>query len=227
EYLRPYRCYKSDPEFSKCVLNGFENSRDYVNKGIPELSLPALDPFELPLMTVNRTVNELVSINAVCRNIRVIGGSSAIIDDLKADPIKHTGEIRVTVPWLNLVMDYDVLGQLLVIPLKSSGHFEGNFTNTQMHVKGSLKKYKRDGEEYFKVNKVDSKITVGDGRIQLTAEDPDRQLEADLITFFFNENPRRVMDAVNPIFIDSTNDLIRAVSDQILSTLPASEWLPA
>lgn len=34
------------------------------------------------------------------------------------------------------------------------------------------------------------------------------------------------MDAVNPIFIETANDLFRAVMDQVLATLPAIEWLP-
>lgn len=46
----------------------------------------------------------------------------------RADPIKQTGEIRVTIPWVRLEMDYEVLGQLLVIPLRSIGHFDGNFS---------------------------------------------------------------------------------------------------
>ena len=83
EYLKPHSCSKSDPEFSKCVLSGFENTRPYFVKGIPELGVPPIDPFELPLMTVNRANDDLVHINATCRNIRVIGGSSTIIEDVK------------------------------------------------------------------------------------------------------------------------------------------------
>lgn len=49
---------------------------------------------------------------------------------------------------------------------------------------------------------------------------------ADLIAEFYNENPRRVMDAVNPIFIETSNDLFQAVIDQVLGNLPASEWIP-
>lgn len=81
--MQPYRCKRTDPEFSKCVLDGFEKSHALFDEGIPELNLPPFDPFELPLLTVNRTVNELVSINAVCKNIKTIGGSNRIIEDLK------------------------------------------------------------------------------------------------------------------------------------------------
>lgn len=52
-------------------------------KGIPEVSMPPMDPFVLPLMTVNRTLNDVVSINAICKNIKVEGARNVIIEGLK------------------------------------------------------------------------------------------------------------------------------------------------
>ncbi|XP_030766708.1 uncharacterized protein LOC115890577 [Sitophilus oryzae] len=227
DYIQPLICKASDPHYEKCVYNSFQKSRPYLMKGIPELSFPPMDPFKLPLMVVNRTLNEFVSISAICRNIVVEGGRNTVIDDLKADPINHAGEIRLTLPWSYLEMEYDVSGRLLSIPLQSRGFFKGNFTNTQMYIKGSLETYEKKGEQYFKVKKVNAKVVVGDGWIKLNAKNPDLQLGADIITNFFNENPRRVMDAIHPIFIETTNELFRVVADQILANLKVSEWAPA
>lgn len=47
--------------------------------------------------------------------------------------------------------------------------------DTQMYVKGSLKKYLRDGVEYFRVNKINAKITVGDGHIRMDEKNKDMQ----------------------------------------------------
>ncbi|XP_050309980.1 uncharacterized protein LOC126745968 [Anthonomus grandis grandis] len=227
DYLQPLVCKTSDPEYEKCIWNSFEQSRPYLMKGIPELNLPPMDPFILPLMTVNRTLNDVVSINAVCRNIRVEGGRNVIINDVKADPIKHTGEIRLTLPWAYLEMEYDVSGKLLTIPLQSKGFFKGNITDTKFYVKGALETFKKDdGEEYFKVKKIVSKIVSGGGWIRLTSKNPNLQFGADIISNFFNENPRRVMDTVNPIFVETSNELFRVVADQILANMKVSEWLP-
>ncbi|XP_019867007.2 uncharacterized protein LOC109595997 [Aethina tumida] len=228
EYLREFACTRYDPEFEKCVFRGFESARPYFMKGIPELGLPPMDPFELPVMTVDRTINDLVSIKAVLRNVKMTGARNTVIDYLKADAINGTGEIRLSIPYCDLEMEYDVSGQLLSIPLHSKGYFQGNFTDTQLYVKGSVRRYQKDGkgEEYFRVGKLNTKITVGDGHIKLVAKNPELQFGADLIANFYNENPRRVMDAVNPIFVESSNELFRVVMDQILATLPASEWVP-
>jgi hypothetical protein len=49
---------------------------------------------------------------------------------------------------------------------------------------------------------------------------------ADLIANFYNENPRAVMDAINPIFVETATELYRVVLDQVLAAIPAKEWLP-
>lgn len=83
EYLQEYICKASDPKYEKCVLTSFEKTKPYLMKGIPELSLPPFDPFELPLMTVNRTLNDAVTINAIIRNIKVEGGRNTVIQGLR------------------------------------------------------------------------------------------------------------------------------------------------
>lgn len=60
-----------------------------------------------------------------------------------------------------------------------------------MYIKGSLKKYKKDGEEYFKVNKMDAKMTVGDGHIRLTAENPEQQFEGETKYILLEVNKNR------------------------------------
>ncbi|CAG9834880.1 unnamed protein product [Diabrotica balteata] len=226
EYLQKYNCKASDPDYEKCVLKGFQDARPFFLKGIPELGFPALEPFRVQKFAVNSTISNLVKIDAVCENAEITGLANTVIQDLKADPIKHYGEIRLFIPWMYTNFDYDVKGQLLVIPLESKGHFEGNFTDTQVLMKGDLKTYLKDGEEYFKTNKLYLKARIGNGWVKLTSKQKEFQYAADIITDFYNENPRRVMDAINPIFVQYAKAFARQEMDQVLSKLPAAAWLP-
>lgn len=83
DYLKQYQCKKSTPDFEKCLYESFEKSRSFFLRGIPEVGFPPLDPFELPLLTVNRTVNDLVRLNAVCANIKLTGGRNTVIETVK------------------------------------------------------------------------------------------------------------------------------------------------
>uniref|UniRef100_A0A6P7G0V0 Uncharacterized protein LOC114334786 n=1 Tax=Diabrotica virgifera virgifera TaxID=50390 RepID=A0A6P7G0V0_DIAVI len=226
EYLQKYSCKESEPDYGKCVWEGFHNVWPFFMKGIPELGVLGLDPFRMKMFAVNSTVGNLIKIDAVCENAEVTGLANTVIQDLKADPIKHYGEIRLFIPWMYANFDYDVKGQLLVIPLESKGHFEGNFTETQVLVKGDLKTYLKDGVEYFKTGKLYLKARIGNGWVKLTSLEKEFQYAADIITDFYNENPRRVMDAINPIFIQYSKAFARQEMDKILSKLPAAAWLP-
>ncbi|KAJ3654888.1 hypothetical protein Zmor_014041 [Zophobas morio] len=219
-------CRKSDPEYEKCIRKNLEKSIPQLVKGVPEFNMPPIDPLELPFVTVDRTINELVSINAILKNVKVIGASNFVIEDIRANPHNYTAEMRLTFPWTHLEMDYDVNGQLLIVPLRSKGYFNGNFTETQLYVRGNLKTVDKNGVKYFRVDKFSMKIRVGDGRVKLISENPELQFGADLIANFYNDNPRRVMDAINPIFVETATELYRVVLDQVLSAVPAKEWLP-
>lgn len=53
-----------------------------------------------------------------------------------------------------------------------------------------------------------------------------KMILADLITNFFNENPRRTLDAVNPFYIETSKDFYSAILKDGLSKVPANELLP-
>ncbi|KAK9888493.1 hypothetical protein WA026_000744 [Henosepilachna vigintioctopunctata] len=221
--LKFLQCKRDTPDLGKCILDSLEKGRPLLIQGIKELGIPPIDPFVLPYMSVNRTISELVSINSVLRNVKTLGLGNFIIDSLIVNPEKLSAEVRYTLPWAYLEMEYDVGGQLLRIPLKSNGFFKGNFTDTQMAVKMTMKTYEKDGDTYLRVDKMTVKGQVGDGWVKMTAKNPELQFGADLISNFFNENPRVVFDAVNPIFVEFSADLFKAVGNQILAKLPAKE----
>lgn len=93
--------------------------------------------------------------------------------------------MRLTFPKTQLEMDYDVNGQLLIIPLRSKGFFNGTFTDTHLFVKGNLKTEDKNGVKYFKVDKFFMKVRVGDGQVKLAAENPDLQFAGNI--FFYTE----------------------------------------
>ncbi|XP_044752569.1 uncharacterized protein LOC123312284 [Coccinella septempunctata] len=221
--LEDFSCNREDPNLSSCVVNSIEKARPYVIEGIKELNIPPIDPFILPYASVNRTISELVSINSVLRNAKTLGLGNYVVDNVSVDLPNHAIEFRYTLPWAYLEMEYDVSGQLLQIPLQSKGFFKGNFTDTQMVVKATIESYQREGETYYRIHKMTVKGQVGDGWVKMTAKNPDLQFGADLIANAFNADPRAILDAVNPIFVEFAADLFKAVGNQVLARVPATK----
>jgi len=226
ERLAQNACHRSDKNFQQCVLEQLENQREYFINGVPEVGYPGLDPLIINKTTVDRTLNELISIKAIITNARLTGLRDTIIEYVKADPNKLTGEISLRIPHAEVVMEHDVSGQLLIIPLRSRGYFKGNFTDITLNMKAKFRRYVKDGEEYFRVDKFDVKSTVGNGLIKIISKNPQLQFSADLIANFYNENPRLVMDAINPIYTDYSSKVIAQEIDNLLARIPAKELLP-
>lgn len=76
-------CPKQHPNYSQCVREGLEAARPYFIKGIKELNLPAIEPFELPILAVDRNVNDLVAIKAVAKDVKVLGMGNSVIESVK------------------------------------------------------------------------------------------------------------------------------------------------
>ncbi|KAK4879327.1 hypothetical protein RN001_007473 [Aquatica leii] len=222
----PEPCRKSESDYTACALKGINKLGPYLLKGVPKYNIPKLDPLEIPLMIINRTLNDFLSIESIIKNIKIYGLASTYINDFKADLKSMSAEIKITVPATHLSMDYNVLGQLLAVPLRSQGFFKGNFTNAVTHVKGSVKTVTRDGVDYFTLDKFKVKAKIGNGYVKLISKNPNDQFAADLIANFYNDNPRRTMDALNPLYVETATNFLKEIIEQGLAKVPAEEFLP-
>ncbi|XP_001607808.1 circadian clock-controlled protein-like [Nasonia vitripennis] len=220
-------CPRSDKpnEYNKCVLKQLEILTPHLAKGIPAMKLPALDPLLLPSLTVDRNL-EALKIKANMSSIQVFGGSSYIIDELKADPNELTAFLKVQIPHLHVKGNYDVQGRLLLLPLSGVGSFKGNFTNTEVRVSARGKEVTdKNGVGRIEIDKLQTKIRVGDGNIKLKAP-PSHTVTADAAANFFNSNPRLVLDIASPIIEDTAATVSRALVARALSAFTKEELVP-
>ncbi|KAF9415274.1 hypothetical protein HW555_007023 [Spodoptera exigua] len=122
-------CKRSDPQIEKCVLNGLEAMRPHLREGIPEVNIPALDPFTVPTLKLDRTAPNL-RLKATVKHAKAYGGSDFKIEKLKLNlNNKYAGELKLTLPRLMVVANYDVKGsRLLTLDINGKGRLRGNFT---------------------------------------------------------------------------------------------------
>lgn len=83
ERLQLNICKKSEDDYQACLLQAFEKARPHFLNGVPELDFPGIDPLVINVTSVDRTLNELISIKAVLKNVRVTGLGGVVINDLK------------------------------------------------------------------------------------------------------------------------------------------------
>ncbi|CAL1681944.1 unnamed protein product [Lasius platythorax] len=212
-------------EYDKCVLQQLQALTPLLVKGVPSLKLPALDPLFLPSLTVDRNLESL-KIKANMSQIRVYGATNYIVHDLKANPDDLTVSLKVRLPYIYVNGEYDVQGRLILLPLSGLGNFKGNFTDTEAQVSAQGKEITdKNGVQRIEIDKLVTKIRVGDGNIKLKAP-PAHTLAAEAAATFFNSNPRLVLDIASPIIEDTAGTVSKALAARALSVLTKQELVP-
>lgn len=219
-------CKRSDPKYDECLTKAIIAAKPHLNKGIPKLHVPAYEPLEISALDVDRNLDNIV-VKAHLTNVKIFGASGFKIDSLKSDVNKHEVTVAISIPKLQVQMDYKVEGRILVVPIVGFGHFKGNFTDCKANIKGSAKIFNnKKGVKYLKLDKFRSKLSVGDTTFDIQNKDTRSAGIANAATAFIAGNRRQVIQIVLPIVEETMDDVVRQIGDDILSTMPYHEILP-
>jgi len=221
----PKPCHRSNPELSKCLSKFFYKTAHVLIKGSPEHHIPRLDPAEIEVFRINRTLNDFVTVNAVLKNIRVVGLGNFAINQVKVDPDNLSGEAWITHPNVSVAVDYNITARVQGNIYHNRGNFRGKFANIVTHIKLSVGETDRDGVKHFGINTVAADGTIGDGIIKIITKTRRDQLIADMVTSYFNSNPRRVLELINPFYVEYLNNGVEFALNRALEEFTAEQLL--
>ncbi|VVC90727.1 uncharacterized protein LOC126965873 [Leptidea sinapis] len=218
------QCKKSDPQIEKCLLEAIEVVKPRIINGVPELNIPSLEPFNVPTLKLDRTGSNL-RLKATVKNMKVYGGSNFKIEKIKLNlNNKYVGEVRLTMPRLVVVAEYDVHGsRILTLDINGKGKFRSNFTGITVVARGSAKPIEKEGIEYLQAEKMITKLKIGHG--QLTLDDTERPAAAKSAAAFFNASPGIVLDILNPLIEESIAAILKAFFNKSFGVIPLKEIL--
>ncbi|XP_064292017.1 uncharacterized protein LOC128669715 [Plodia interpunctella] len=218
------KCKRNDPQIEKCILDGVEAIRPHLKKGIPEVNIPAVDPFIVPTLKLDRTAPNL-RLKATIRQAKAYGGSAFKIEKLRINlNNKYAAELKVTIPKLMVVADYDVHGsRLLTLDINGKGRVRGNFTGIAVVAKGMAKLVPKDNVEYLQADKVVAKVRIN--HAQVAVEDSERPVAATSAAAFFNASPGVVLDILSPLIEETSAAVAKAFINKILGSIPIKDVL--
>ncbi|XP_038209392.1 uncharacterized protein LOC119830437 [Zerene cesonia] len=218
------QCKKNDPQIEKCILDAIDVLKPKLLGGIPEINVPALEPFSVPTLKLDRTATNL-RLKATIKNMKAYGGSNFKIEKFNLNlNNKYIGEMKLVLPKLAVTADYDVRGsRILTLDISGKGKLKSNFTGITVLVKGSAKAIERDGVEYLQPEKIITKLKIGHG--QIAVDDTERPVAATSAAAFFNASPGVVLDILNPLIEESSAAIFKAFFNKILSNIPLKEIL--
>lgn len=122
---------------------------------------------------------------------------------------------------------YAVDGKILFIPVKGAGKFTGNFTGGtgDVRIRGINKEI--NGETHFVVNKMDIKITVQKGQIELGEifGRGDKVL-GDIISATINQNFEVFSKDLIPLIEKSLSKIFKRTANKILERFTMAQLFP-
>lgn len=137
---------------------------------------------------------------------------------------KYTFQLEL--PHLYVVGRYNVDGKILFLPVKGQGSFNGNFTGGQgdVRIKGIHKQI--NGQTHFVVHKMEIKITVQKGTIDLeNLFGGDRTL-GDIINLTINQNFEVLSQDLIPLIEKSLSKIFKRTANKILERFTMAQLFP-
>ncbi|XP_026685171.1 circadian clock-controlled protein-like [Diaphorina citri] len=205
-------------------------ARPHLAKGIPKIKVPAMEPLIINELQVNRN-NENLMLKLKLKNVTVFGPSHFIINKININLPKLSMDLSITLPYLDISTEYDVDGRVLIVPLKGTGIFKGNITNTRIDMSGSGKivdDLKQKKYPFAQVTDAKVKVKVGDtSKISVIATDnnPNARQLVDTATNFYRQNSKQVLELITPIIEETGLEVAMQIVNQIARSVPFNEIL--
>ncbi|XP_045478090.1 circadian clock-controlled protein daywake-like [Harmonia axyridis] len=207
------RCNRAD---QVCLKQAIQEAIPKFAKGFKSLGVPGIDPLTIPLMEIPGG-NGAVKISQKVTDGKLYGLSTAVIDDFIFDVIKvDNAKIawNFHIPNITLKANYEMTGQILVLPVKGKGVMNILLENVKGDEKIKVVTYTKNNLQYIKVNDTVLKMDAGHVTFNLdNVFDGNKQL-SDQINQVMNDNWSAVFDEIK----DGYNDAIRTFMDHIVNS---------
>ncbi|XP_053672331.1 uncharacterized protein LOC128722676 [Anopheles nili] len=223
EYL--HVCHREDPKLTECMKESIETLRPYLARGIPELDIPSIDPIHLGDLIVAESVpGQGVSISA--KDIKAYGPSNFKLKKLNVVEYGKIYSFELELPHLYVEGRYVVDGRILLLPVKGSGKFTGNFTQGigSVRIKGDRKRI--NGKDHLSLAKLDIKIRVSDGRVKLENLFGGDRVLGEIINETINQNFNLLSTELIPLIEKALQRIFKRTGNKILERFPEEVLFP-
>lgn len=133
---------------------------------------------------------------------------------------------QTELPHLYVVGKYNVDGRILFLPVNGAGKFTGNFTGGlgDVSVKGIQKQI--NGQTHFIVNKLQIKVTVQNGKLDLENLFGGDKVLGEIINQTINQNFTVFAKELIPLIEKSLARIFKRTSNKILERFTMAQLFP-
>lgn len=210
-FIQP--CSASDPKMNECIERVITQIGPRFAEGIPELGVAPLDPVQLGTVNVDNPALKIVFTDTV-----VTGLKGFKVNAFKINTEKGKATLDFTAN-VTLKANYDMDGQVIILPIRGNGQAKIKITNLNIVVKYDFDN--KNGywvitnyKDHYKMDRAQFKFTNLFGGNKQLAETTER---------FTNENWSLIMQEIAP---PALKQIIKSCVDEVqkfFSAVPVAE----
>ncbi|XP_012537990.2 protein takeout [Monomorium pharaonis] len=216
-------CDTREPHYEKCVEESIEYLNPYLKTGVPEYSIPSLEPLKLKKLTFAPTS----SIQVQASDVETYGASNFDVKKIKLDFNTMLFLVDVALPHLQVEGKYNIDGKILLLPIRGSGAMHGNFSNCLGACKIQMTKYlDENGEMKIRIVDFKMKISVGNGTLNLDNLFGGERALGDVVNAAINSNFKLFLKELLPIVEKALSDSFHNIADSIIQQFTLAQLFP-
>lgn len=222
-YILP--CNRTDPNINACIKRGFTHLRPYIAEGISELSVPPMEPLVIQRLAMENG-NGAVRVRAAFNNMTIRGGSNYTITWIKSDVAKYRIDMGLSLPRIEATGKYEVMGNVLLFPVRSKGEFWAVFYDISAVTKIVGKEVTlEDGKQYMRTEKLLVDFTLGKSRFRIRDYINDGNILGEAMNQFLNQNAEEIIKEMKPGASQTIARYFREFLNAAFLKIPIEVWL--
>nr|CAI5829277.1 unnamed protein product [Callosobruchus analis] len=202
-------CHRDDPNVAECLVKNVEALRPKFSQGIPEMSIPSMNPLEIPAASLNTGGN----FKADFANLKIYGADKFQMKKvyliLKDKP--HF-ELDLYFDNLRVIADYKMDGKILVLKLNGHGRMDANFTDVTAHSSTDGKHYEKNGKTHLTfVNPEVSDLVVKKAHFQFDNIFGDNEQLNVQTNQVLNDSAEELIKELSPVITSVARDIVYGI----------------
>ncbi|XP_063224510.1 protein takeout-like [Bacillus rossius redtenbacheri] len=226
EYLKA--CSRNDPGLDECALRNGVAAIPHLLAGDRAYSIPPLDPLKIAEIRIEGADSKApTGLDIVYKDMTASGLDRAQLRSTHFDLKKKQMELSILIPELRLVMQYEMDGKFLLLPIKGKGRETINMTDVDITYGLDYDLVtKPDGLEYMKPT--DSRLKYKTTRMYLHLDNlfnGDKTL-GENTNRFLNENWEAVDAEFGQVIAQAIGEVIKQIFSSCMDLVPYKDLFP-
>lgn len=190
--------------------------------GDPKYRAPRLDPLDITELRVNQGTKQ-VGLRMILKNAKIYGLKNTIFEKARTQlGTKHI-EWDFKIPRIEIISDYEVNGQVLILPITGKGKANVTLTKLEITYKYDWELIKKNGKEYMNFTSSELEFDNGKTYFDLKNLFNGDQFLGSNMNRFLNENWKEVTRELGPAVGQAFSDVFRLLLTRIAAQVPYAE----